>query len=36
MTREEYDDSPWTAEERDFSAWEAGKHGAWDEMSETA
>jgi hypothetical protein len=34
LTREEYDDSPWTAEERDALAWEAGKHAGWEEMSE--
>jgi hypothetical protein len=34
MTSEEYDDSPWTAEERDLLAWEAGNHAGWDEMSE--
>ncbi len=28
-----YDDSPWTAEERDELAWEAGKHAGWDDMS---
>jgi hypothetical protein len=31
---EEYDDSPWTAEERDALAWEAGKHAGWEEMDE--
>jgi hypothetical protein len=30
----EYDDSPWTAEERDVLAWEAGKHAGWDDMDE--
>ena len=34
MTGEEYDDSPWTAEERDALAWEAGKHAGWEEMDE--
>ena len=34
MTTEGYDDSPWTAEERDALAWEAGKHAGWDDMSE--
>ena len=29
-----YDDSPWTAEERDALAWEAGKHAGWDDMGE--
>jgi hypothetical protein len=31
---EEYDDSPWTAEERDALAWEAGKHAGWETMNE--
>jgi hypothetical protein len=31
---EEYDDSPWTAEERDALAWEAGKHAGWEDMDE--
>jgi hypothetical protein len=30
----DYDDSPWTAEERNSLAWEAGKHAGWDEMDE--
>jgi hypothetical protein len=34
LTAEEYDDSPWTAEERDALAWEAGKHAGWEEMDE--
>jgi len=34
MTDEEYDDSPWTAEERDALAWEAGKHAGWEDMDE--
>jgi hypothetical protein len=34
FTREDYDDSPWTAEERDALAWEAGKHAGWEEMSD--
>ena len=29
-----YDDSPWTGEERDALAWEAGRHAGWDDMSE--
>lgn len=35
LLSEEYDDSPWTAEERDMLAWEAGKHAGWEEMDET-
>ena len=27
-------DGPWTAEERDVLAWEAGKHADWDAMDE--
>jgi len=34
LTREEYDDTPWTPEERDALAWEAGKHAGWEEMDE--
>ena len=34
MLSDEYDDSPWTAEERDALAWEAGKHAGWEEMGE--
>lgn len=29
-----YDDSPWTAGERDALALEAGRHAGWDDMSE--
>jgi hypothetical protein len=33
LTKDEYDASPWTAQERDALAWEAGKHaGWWEEM----
>ena len=31
---EEYDDSPWTSEERHALAWEAGKHAGWEYMDE--
>jgi len=31
---EQYDDSPWTSEERHALAWEAGKHAGWEEMDE--
>ena len=34
LTGDEYDDSPWTAAERDVLAWEAGKHAGWEEMDE--
>lgn len=30
----EYDDSPWTREERETLAWEAGKSIGWDDMDE--
>jgi hypothetical protein len=29
-----YDDSPWTDEEMELLAWEAGKLAGWDEMDE--
>lgn len=29
-----YDDSPWTDEERDLLAWEAGQTAGWDDMGE--
>jgi hypothetical protein len=31
---EEYDDSPWTREELQALAWEAGKHAGWEDMDE--
>ncbi len=31
LTEVEYDDSPWTSEERLALAWKAGKHIGWDE-----
>jgi len=31
---DEYDDSPWTSEERHALAWEAGKHAGWEDMAE--
>jgi hypothetical protein len=34
LREEEYDDSPWTSEERHALAWEAGKHAGWEEMDE--
>ena len=30
----EYDDSPWTREELEAAAWEAGKSIGWEEMDE--
>lgn len=32
--REDYDDGPWTREERLALAWEAGKSIGWEEMNE--
>lgn len=34
LLESQYDDSPWTTEERDALAAEAGKHAGWDQMSE--
>jgi hypothetical protein len=34
LEQEEYDDSPWTSEERHALAWEAGKHAGWEDMDE--
>jgi alpha-D-ribose 1-methylphosphonate 5-phosphate C-P lyase len=34
LKEEEYDDSPWTSEERHALAWEAGKHAGWEDMDE--
>ena len=31
---DEYDDGPWTDEEMELLAWEAGKHAGWEEMDE--
>jgi hypothetical protein len=30
----EYDDSPWTDEEMELLAWDAGKEAGWEEMDE--
>ena len=30
----DYDDSPWTDEEMELLAWEAGKHAGWEDMDE--
>jgi hypothetical protein len=32
--KEEYDDNPWTREELQSLAWEAGKQVGWEEMDE--
>jgi hypothetical protein len=34
LKAEEYDDSPWTREELQALAWEAGKHAGSDDMEE--
>ncbi len=34
LKEEEYDDSPWTSEERHALAWEAGKHAGCEDMDE--
>jgi hypothetical protein len=34
LKEDEYDDSPWTSEERHALAWEAGKHAGWEDMDE--
>ncbi len=34
LIEEEYDDSPWTSEERHALAWEAGKHAGWEDMDD--
>jgi hypothetical protein len=31
---QDYDDSPWTAEEMELLAWEAGKEAGWEDMDE--
>ena len=31
---DEYDDSPWTREERHALAWQAGRHAGWEDMDE--
>ena len=34
LNEDEYDDSPWTSEDRHALAWEAGKHAGWEDMDE--
>jgi hypothetical protein len=34
LKENEYDDSPWTREELQALAWEAGKGAGWEEMDE--
>ena len=34
LKEDEYDDGPWTREELQALAWEAGKHAGWEDMDE--
>jgi PHD/YefM family antitoxin component YafN of YafNO toxin-antitoxin module len=34
LMEEAYDDSPWSAEEMELLAWEAGKDAGWEDMDE--
>ena len=34
LKEQEYDDSPWTREELQTLAWEAGQHLGWEDMDE--
>ena len=34
LKEDDYDDSPWTSEERLALAWAAGKHAGWEDMDE--
>ena len=34
LTKHDYDDSPWTREEMEALAWEAGRSIGWEEMDE--
>jgi hypothetical protein len=34
LKEDEYDDSPWTREELQALAWEAGKRAGWEDMDE--
>jgi hypothetical protein len=34
VKEDEYDDTPWTKEELQALAWEAGKHVGWEDMDE--
>jgi hypothetical protein len=34
LKEDEYDDSPWTKEELQTLAWEAGKRAGWEDMDE--
>ena len=34
LISDDYDDSPWTSEERHALAWEPCKHAGWDKMDD--
>src|SRR5689334_20686205 len=34
LQEDEYDDSPWTRDELQALAWEAGRHAGWEDMDE--
>ena len=34
LADKEYDDSPWTDEEMELLAWEAGKQAGWEDMDD--
>jgi alpha-D-ribose 1-methylphosphonate 5-phosphate C-P lyase len=34
LKEDEYDDTPWTKEELQALAWEAGRHAGWEDMDE--
>ena len=34
LKEDEYDDSPWTKEELQALAWDAGKRAGWEDMDE--
>ncbi len=34
LIKEGYDDSPWTDEEMELLAWQAGEHAGWEDMDE--
>jgi hypothetical protein len=36
LTREQYDDSPWTREELEELAWEASERSGWDEYGDAS
>ena len=36
LKEQEYDDSPWTREELQALAWEAGEHTGWEEYDDDA